>query len=209
MGIKAVVFDYGQVISLPQDPKVIDALAGRIGVERDKFESLLWSLRREYDRGTVTAKEYYRELLSQLGVSMDDGDIDELIEIDLLSWKNINSATVALMEDLKTAGYILGILSNMPKDFLAWARKNIPVFSMPQIGLFSCEVNLVKPEAAIYEKLISMSGVEAGELVFFDDNPENVRSAASMGINAFLWESPEKARRELSSLGVGLKKIPA
>ena len=204
MDIKAVVFDYGQVISLPQDPKVIDALAGRIGVERDKFESLLWFLRREYDRGTVTAIEYYKELLSQLGVSMDDEAIAELIEIDLLSWKNIDSGTVALMEDVKKAGYILGILSNMPHDFLAWARKNIPVFSLPHIGLFSCELNLVKPEPAIYEKLLSMSGVEAGELVFFDDNNENVRSAVSMGINAFLWESPEKARRDLSSLGVKL-----
>ena len=204
MGIKAVVFDYGQVISLPQDPKVIDELARRVGAERDKFESLLWSLRREYDRGTVTAKEYYRNLLSKLGASIEDKAMDELIEIDLLSWKNIDSGTVALMEDVKKAGYILGILSNMPHDFLAWARKNIPVFSLPHVGLFSCEVNLVKPETAIYEKLISMAAVEAGELVFFEDNPENVRSAVSMGIKAFLWESPEKARRELSSLGVRL-----
>jgi len=204
LSVRAVVFDYGQVISLPQDPKVIDYLAGRIGVERNRFASLLWSLRSEYDRGTITAREYYNDLLSRLGVSLDLKTMDELIEIDLLSWKNIDSGTVALMEDVKKAGYLLGILSNMPHDFLAWARKNIPAFSLPHFSLFSCEVNLIKPEKAIYEKLVSMSGVKAEELVFFDDNSENVKCALSSGIRAFLWKDPENARRELESLGLSL-----
>ena len=72
------------------------------------------------------------------------------------------------------------------------------------MSLFSCEVNLVKPEAAIYKKLLSLLGLEYGELVFFDDNVENVKSARALGIEAFLWENPECARRKLLSLGVRL-----
>ena len=204
MSIKAVVFDYGQVISLPQDPKVLDCLADKAGVPRDKFEPLLWSLRKEYDRGTISVREYYDNILSQLGVSLADERIDEMIQLDIASWKNIDEGTVALMEELKKAGYTLGILSNMPPDFLAWARETIPVFSLPHVGLFSCEVNLIKPEKAIYTKLLSLLGCEAGEVIFFDDNAENVRSARDMGIEAFLWKNPENARRELSSLGVRL-----
>jgi len=204
LSVKAVIFDYGQVISLPQDPKVIDYLSSRIGVERDKFEALIWTMRKEYDRGTETAMEYYKNMLSRLGVSMDEKEIAELIDVDLKSWKYINAGTVSLMEDVKKAGYVLGILSNMPHDFLAWARENIQVFSLPQINLFSCEVNLIKPEEAIYRKLISMSGFRPEELVFFDDNSENVRSAVSLGIKAFLFKNPETARQELLSLGVKL-----
>ena len=204
MSIKAVVFDYGQVISLPQDPKVIDTLAKRVGAEREKFESILWSLRSEYDRGTINSKEYYRKIISRLGVSLDDDSIDEMVKIDLESWKNINTETVRLMEDVKKAGYTLGILSNMPYDFLAWARKNIPVFSLPHISLFSCELNLIKPEKAIYEALLSMLKIESEELVFFDDKLENIKAAKAMGIKAILWESPESARRELLSLGIKL-----
>jgi len=204
LSIKAVVFDYGQVISFPQDPKVIDQLAERVGVSRQVFEPLLWSLRGEYDRGVITAKEYYRNVLSQLKVVMDDKNLDEMITMDYESWKNINPGTVALMEDVKKAGYILGILSNMPHDFLAWARENIPVFSLPHIGIFSCEEKCIKPEEAIFRKLLSMADVKAEELVFFDDNTENVKSAGNLGIKAFIWESPENARRELLSLGVRL-----
>ena len=204
MSIKAVVFDYGQVITLPQDPKTIDRLAKRAGVERGIFESMLWALRSEYDRGTITAREYFKKVLSGLNVNLDDKSIDEIVRIDSDSWKNINQETVALMEEVKKAGYILGILSNMPHDFLAWARESLPVFSLPQISLFSCEVNLIKPEEAIYRKLLSMAGVESGELVFFDDNPENIKRARALGIEAFVWKDPENARRELLSLGVRL-----
>jgi putative hydrolase of the HAD superfamily len=204
LSIKAVVFDYGNVISLPQDPKTMDVLAGRVGVEREKFESTLWSLRSEYDRGTISSKEYYKIVLASLAVSMDEKSIEELIEIDINSWKNINTETVALMEDLKRAGYLVGILSNMPHDFLSWAKENLPVFSLPHVGLYSCDVNLVKPEEAIYRKLLSMLAVEAGELVFFDDKVENIKGAAAVGIEAILWKNPKEARRELISLGLKL-----
>jgi len=204
LSIKAVVFDYGNVISLHQDPKTMDELAGRVGVERDKFVSTLWSLRREYDRGTISSIEYFKIVLSALEVSMDEKNIEELIEIDTNSWKNINTETESLMKEIKAAGYLVGILSNMPGDFLAWARKNLPVFSLPHIGLYSCDVNLVKPEEAIYRKLLSMFGVEADELVFFDDKDENIKGAEAIGIKAILWVNPKEARRKLISLGVKL-----
>ena len=204
MDIKAVVFDYGQVISFPQDPKVIDDLAKLAGVERKTFEKPFWALRGKYDRGTITVEEYFKEILSGLNVSPDDKSVSEMIRIDSESWKILNPETVALMEEIKKAGYLLGILSNMPHDFLEWARKNFSVFSLPDIGLFSCEVNLIKPEEAIYRKLLSLFGVEGGELVFFDDNADNIKGAAALGIKALLWESPEIARQELLSLGVRL-----
>jgi putative hydrolase of the HAD superfamily len=204
LSIKAVVFDYGQVISLPQDPAAVDRMAEIVGVERGKFESVLWALRDEYDRGTVDARGYYRQVLAELSVDIDMDRIDEIIETDFNSWKNINDETTAFMEELKKAGYTVGILSNMPHDFLAWARKTLSVFSLPQVGLFSCEVNLVKPEEAIYQKLLSMLGVKGEEVVFFDDKIENVKSAGALGINALLWKDAENARRELISLGVAL-----
>jgi len=204
LGIKAIVFDYGQVISLPQDPRVIDRLAEKAGVEREKFEPFLWEFRDEYDRGKISAAGYYEKILSRLDVKTDEKTIEEIAAMDSASWKNIDPETVSLMEDVKKAGYTLGILSNMPHDFLAWARKNIPVFSIADVSLFSCEVELIKPEPAIYVKLLSMLNMESGEVVFFDDREENITSASFMGIKAFLWQNSENARRELSSLGIRL-----
>jgi putative hydrolase of the HAD superfamily len=202
--IKAVVFDYGKVISFPPDPAIIERLASMAGVGAGVFESLLWGLRGEYDRGTISAREYYGRLLSGLNVSLDEKTIEAMIEMDFKSWENINPGTVRLMEDVKAAGLSLGILSNMPHDFLAFARKKFPLFSLPDAGLFSCEVNLIKPEAAIYHRLLSLLKRPPEEVVFFDDNQDNVTAAAALGIHAFLWKDPETARQDLYTLGAGL-----
>ena len=206
MSIKAVVFDFGNVISMPQDTNAIEKLAEKIGVKREIFEPLLWSLRSEFDRGTICARTYYKNILSRFDISMNDEAIDEMIQMDLMSWKSINLETVTLMEEIKKAGLLLGILSNIPSEFLTWAKKNIPVFSLPDIGLFSCEVNLIKPEEAIYRKLLSLLGVQGSETVFFDDIEKNIEAARALGINAFLWKDPQKARLELSSLGLFLPR---
>jgi putative hydrolase of the HAD superfamily len=204
MAIKGIVFDYGQVISLPQDHGVIEKLAAMAGVKTDVFEPLLWKLRGEYDRGAITATVYYKNLLSRLGVTRDDETIAQMVEMDLFSWKNLNPATVALMEDVKKAGYKLGILSNMPFDFLAYARKNFPLFSLPDAGIFSCEVSSIKPEEPIYRRLFEAIGCESGELVFFDDNADNIAKARELGIHALLWRDAETARGELARLSVAI-----
>jgi putative hydrolase of the HAD superfamily len=78
------------------------------------------------------------------------------------------------------------------------------VISLPHISVFSCEVGLLKPEKTVYKTMLTLAGVESREIVFFDDNPENVYSARALGIEAFLWKDTETARYKLSSLEVKL-----
>jgi putative hydrolase of the HAD superfamily len=99
-------------------------------------------------------------------------------------------------------GLTLGILSNMPHDFLALARGTIPGFELPDVGIFSCETGYIKPEEPIYRILLARLGCEPEELVFFDDMPINIDMARSLGIRAFLWKDPETARAELNRLKV-------
>jgi putative hydrolase of the HAD superfamily len=122
----------------------------------------------------------------------------------LESWANLNPETVKLAEDAKAAGLKIGILSNMPHDFLALARKRFPIVKNVDVGIFSCEVSINKPDAAIYEKLLSALGLGGTEVVFFDDIEVNVTAAKALGINAFIWKDAAKARADLSTLGVAL-----
>ncbi|MDR2069311.1 MAG: HAD family phosphatase [Spirochaetaceae bacterium] len=199
--IKAVVFDYGKVISFPPEDTVIEELAAVAGMEPRVLDSLLWPYRNEYDRGTLTGKEYYRMLLAAGGVYPDEEALEKMVDIDLKSWTRINPGTVELMEAVKAAPALkLGILSNMPHEFLALARGTIPVFDLPDVGIFSCEVGAIKPEAAIYRRLLAALGCEPAELVFFDDMELNIDAARALGIRAFLWKDPQAARAELNRL---------
>jgi putative hydrolase of the HAD superfamily len=201
--VRAVAFDYGKVISFPPEDAVMDELAAVGGIDPRTLDALLWSPRSEYDRGTLTGKEYYRIVLAQGGVYPDEKALEKMVDIDLRSWTRINPGTVALMEAVKAAPALkLGILSNMPHEFLALARGAIPVFDLPDVGIFSCEVGSIKPEEPIYRRLLSALDCEPAELVFFDDMQINIDKARSLGIQAFLWKDPETARRELNRLKV-------
>jgi putative hydrolase of the HAD superfamily len=203
-GIRGVAFDYGKVICFPPPESVMDELAALAAIERNVLESLVWSRRGEYDRGLFNGPDYYRALLDMKGIRADDDVLEKMADIDLRGWTRINSGTVALMEDIKRAGLKLGILSNMPRDFLDFARKTIPVFKLPDAGIFSCELGFIKPEDAIYHALLDALGCHPGELVFFDDVPENVERAAFLGINAFVWRDPDTARKNLEQLGLDI-----
>jgi putative hydrolase of the HAD superfamily len=192
--VKAVVFDYGKVICHPPGEEVMEKLAALAGIPRRDFEPLVWKLRPPYDRGVITGPAYYRSILAAAGLPEDAALAGTMYQIDTDGWKALNGETVRLMEDIKAAGFKLGILSNMPQDFLDLARKIYPVFSLPHVGIFSCETGSVKPEPAIYRTLITALGCSPGEIVFFDDMPVNVEGAAAVGIRSFLWQDAEAAR---------------
>jgi putative hydrolase of the HAD superfamily len=200
--VKAVVFDYGKVICHPPGNDVMEKIASLAGLPRREFEPLVWKLRPPYDRGVITGPEYYRRVLAAAGLPEDAALAQTLHRIDTDGWTHINTETVRLMEDIKAAGFKLGILSNMPQDFLDMARKTYPVFSLPHAGIFSCETGAVKPEPVIYRALTDALDCAPGEILFFDDMPVNVEGASAAGIRSFLWEDAGAARNLLRRLHV-------
>ena len=208
MSIKAVVFDFGKVICHPPSESRMELLASAAGVTRNIFEPVLWKLRGSYDNGSLTTTQYYSAVLNEINVSFDDSKLLRLRDADYNCWININQETVKLMEDIKRSGIILGILSNMPFEFLKLARQNLEVCRMPDVSVYSCEAGVNKPERAIYEKLLtglaahSHDGCVPEEVVFFDDMPENVKAARDLKINAFVWKDCDTARSDLTQLGV-------
>ncbi|GHV91551.1 phosphatase [Spirochaetia bacterium] len=201
MSIKAVVFDFGNVICFPPSLEVREGIAALAGIPLEKLEDLHRQYRGElFDRGTLDCKGYYKTILEKAGVFPGDEALQRLAEADVDSWKNMNPGTEALIREIQKAGFKLGVLSNMPHDFLAWGRKNIEAFRNADVGIFSCEFGMVKPEPGIYQALIAALGCKAEEVVFFDDVKDNIEKAVSLGIHGFIWKDPETAREDLKKL---------
>jgi HAD superfamily hydrolase (TIGR01509 family) len=204
--MKAIVFDYGGVISYLPEESVWEEVAALGGIDAASLKQFSTQLRGEYDRGTFSCEEYYKRVLASAGVSPElllPARIVQMAALDEAAWTRINPDTVRLMEDVKCAGYTLGILSNMAQQFLSQIRADYPsVFGMPDVSIFSCEICLIKPERAIYEALLNRLKCEASDVVFFDDVPVNVEKARELGIKAYVWHSAEEARSTLLGLGV-------
>jgi putative hydrolase of the HAD superfamily len=203
MSIKAVAFDYGGVISLPQDENAMRDMASIAGIGAARMEKIYWDSRHLYDRALVSGSEYFKNILAAEGIFPGNRAIEALIRRDVESWSRTDEGTERLMNDVKQAGLKVGVLSNMIRPFLEIAAGNIPALRIPDVSVYSCEAGAVKPEKKIYDLLLSALGCGAGELVFFDDSEINVEAAKKLGIHAFLWQGAAAARRELEALCAG------
>jgi putative hydrolase of the HAD superfamily len=204
MSIKALVFDFGGVIAFFQDEKDLAAMAGKAGVAAPLMKKLYWETRYLYDQGSLSGAEYFSCLLKAAGNPQGAADrslLAELIQMDIESWAHINPETEKFMRDAKNEGYKIAILSNMIQPFIDWARTKLPLFSQVDVGIYSCEVNEIKPHAAIYRILLDRLGCAAEETLFFDDVAENVAGAQKAGIHARLWQGAALAREELTRVG--------
>jgi putative hydrolase of the HAD superfamily len=59
--------------------------------------------------------------------------------------------------------------------------------------VFSAEVALAKPDPEIYARADATYGTEPGDVVFFDDKPENVEAARVHGWDAHVWAGADAA----------------
>ena len=57
-------------------------------------------------------------------------------------------------------------------------------FEMVDDIIISSQIHKIKPNIDFYEYILDKYNINADELLFFDDNEENVQSAKSIGINA-------------------------
>jgi putative hydrolase of the HAD superfamily len=195
--IDVVAFDYGNVLSRPQDPACVREMAELSRLPVDEFMRRYYRHRPPYDRGVMSAPEYWTGLLREGGVSATPGVVEQLMRADAASWLRFDDRVVAWARQLKAAGRPIAILSNMPYEILAELRSAAGWLAEFGLTIFSCEVKSVKPEAVIYRRLLDALGREGSRVLFIDDAEQNVQGAARAGLHAIRYESLEALQREV------------
>ena len=201
--IKAVIFDYGNVISVAQTGDCTGEMEKMTGVPADIFKSVYEKFRFEFDRGMITGAQMYRQLLENAGyheLAKNTDLMKKIASLDMVSWKDVREDVTEWGLSLKKQGYKLGILSNMPSEFLENYEKDIKMFTEADYTCFSCRVKVIKPEPEIYFNCLNGLGVKPEEAVFFDDMPENIEAAKKLGIHGFVWIGLEQAKKDFESV---------
>lgn len=197
--ISSVIFDFGGVLGLHQDPVQAQAMADMCGLPLDRFRPLYGKDRLAWDRSTVDAAGYWGSILSAAGRPAADDLVARLVAADIAAWTRINTRVVSWAAGLRRRGFRTAILSNMPQEILDVMGKDPGLQWMADfpVRVFSCEVKLVKPEPEIYRLCLERMGVTPGEAVFVDDTPRNVEGAQAVGIQALLFLSAADAAAEV------------
>ena len=201
MGLRAVVFDYGMVLSGPPDPEAHAALVRITGLAAERFESLYWSHRRDYDEGKLTGLAFWQKLARDAGLKLSSAALEELNEWDARMWTTENPAMVAWQLALKQRGMRTAILSNMGDTVHERMKREIGWLARFDVLVWSYELGVAKPDLAIYRYVLERLGTRAEETLFLDDRPVNVEAAAAMGMKGVVFSTVEQLRSDLLAQG--------
>ena len=168
--------DYGEVLCLPQPAASKAAIEQAAGCPVDRLWPAYWEHRAAYDRGDLSAADYWSLVL---GSPPAAPRLRELVELDLASWLHPDRASLEAAARAAERGLRLAILSNAPVEVAdAIDRQGWLAGFDPR--LFSCRLRTVKPERAIYERVVGLLDA----IVFLDDRPANVAAALAAGLRA-------------------------
>jgi putative hydrolase of the HAD superfamily len=199
MTIRAVIFDYGMVLSNPADADAHERMIAASGLARESFDGHYWRHRHSYDLGVLDGPAYWAAVARDGGSEFTPQQVEKLIETDILMWTSLNEEMLAWVVALQDAGIRTAILSNMGHDILGYMRQEFGWLSHFQHHTWSCELGIAKPDSAIYTYTCDKLGVPPGEALFLDDKAENVAAAVEVGLHAIEFTSIAKLRADLEA----------
>ena len=198
--IKNIIFDLGNVLinfkpyefllRFTNDKEYIEQFISKV------TRSKIWL---ELDRGTNTLENARTIFLSKYPQEKD------FIELFFDQWMDMLTPideNIKILEELKELGYRSYILSNYIKEAFSYVSSKHSFFSLFDGQIISGIENVIKPEKAIYELLLSRYNLAPEESLFIDDILFFLKPAKKLGMIT-IWNRPETdLREELKKLDI-------
>ena len=186
------IFDYGGVLVHHQTDADRAQMAAVAEADPEKFSDCYWNLRDNYDKGAISGVEYWQRIAGCAEAPLTDKAIDQLVELDNVSWMQFDSIMWDWIDELRNAGKRLAILSNMPMELGQALRSKTNRFSCFDHITLSYEVRAIKPDPVIYEHCMDGLGTAPQKTLFLDDRIANVQGAEVLGIRAIQFTSRDE-----------------
>jgi putative hydrolase of the HAD superfamily len=205
--IVAVIFDFAGVLSTSPSTAMLSRANG-FDIDLSTFLPIMlgpldddgdhpWH---ELERGRLTMDEFeaaiepmWRATGATAFPSVPRGD-------ELLSFLFPVPEMIAAAAAVRAAGYRTAILTNNTREWGSW-REAWDADNLVDVVVDSCQVDLRKPNPAIFELTVELLGGPPIErCLFLDDFPWNVAAAAAMGFQTMHVADPVVAAADLRRL---------
>ncbi|MEM7301854.1 MAG: HAD family phosphatase [Pseudomonadota bacterium] len=198
--IRHIVFDVGRVllnwdVEIPYRRLIPDP------EQREWFLANVctpdWNLRQDLGRSWREAED---ELIAKFP------DHEENIRNFRRCWiETIPTAvdgTPEILDRLLQAGWDVTLLTNFNQETFPLAREKYPFLDSARGATVSGEVELIKPDLAIYQHHCAAFDLDPAACLFFDDSQKNVDGAIAADWQARLFVDAAGMRSDLTSFGI-------
>jgi len=198
MIVKAIIFDFGRVISSQKPLSLFRAYEKDLGLEFDTINQIMFESQAWQDAliGRTTAKEFWQAIGPQLGLTSRQ-------KIDAFRRRyhadeSINPGVVNLIRQLH-GRFKLAVLSNSPPGLAEWLA-DWKICDLFDVVFCSGDEGLVKPDPAAYQLTLQRLNIIPQEAAFIDDTTGHVRAAQKLGIHGIKFADAEDLIKELNRL---------
>ncbi len=198
--IKAITFDLDGVYFINGKSNFVRNLAN-LGIDESEAKRVFLQsdqMNKFYKTGEIGDEEFWTWAAAEWNINKS---WQELIEL-LISGYQVDENVRDIVKKVRGSGYKTLICSNNFPARIEGLDKRFGFLSDFDAAALSYQVGVCKPDSGIFKELINLSGVEAGEIVFSDDNQENIKSAADLGIETFLYTGFSEFMTTLNTKGV-------
>lgn len=194
----SVIFDLGGVVLRWNPDDIIRDFcadeAMRSVLKREVFKHPDWLA---MDRGVLQEHEAIQRFHRRTGLSL--ADVCALMQAVKDSLLPIPE-TVELLEELSAQDVPLYCLSNMSATTSNYLRARHSFYGVFRGIVISAEIQLIKPDPAIFEYIVERFSLAPSNTVFIDDHPPNIESAHRLGFKTLLFSDPIQCQETLRKL---------
>jgi putative hydrolase of the HAD superfamily len=196
--IRAIIFDFGRVISAPKPPSLFRRYEEDLGLKPDTINAIMFDSRAWQDalQGLKTADEFWQAIGPELGLFAPEAI--EAFHRRYHADEAINPGIEDLLRRLH-GRCRLAVLSNNPPGLGQWLD-DWGILELFDVVFGSGDEGLVKPDITVFQTVVRRLGVEPEEAVFIDDTVEHVLAARALGMQGILFTTVEALAEELSGL---------
>ena len=201
--IRAILFDYGMVLSGPPNPSAWSRMRSITAMDEEDFHHGYWSHRHDYDSGKLTGEAYWQLIAAEAGLPVPTSeDLAALYDADTDLWTDLNLPMVEWAQALQRSGIPTGILSNIGDRMEAGVLRKHPWLTAFTHITWSHRLATAKPDPAIYRHAAEGLGVSPFNILFLDDKLENIEAARNTGMQTIQYSTHEHFVEEMRHLGL-------
>lgn len=191
--VKAMIFDFGGVLAEEGFKEGLKAIGRKNGFAPDDFFMVAEEL--IYQSGYVTGmsdeSHYWNSVRERTGISGSDAELRE----EILKRFILRSEMIQFVEKIKPL-FVIAILSDQT-NWLDEINQETPFYHHFNYIFNSFRLKKSKKDPTIFKDVCSEMGFKPEEILFVDDNIENVKQASSNGLQTIHFKGILNFKKEI------------
>lgn len=192
--IREVIFDFGGVLAEEGFKQGLRAIGREKGFDPEDFFNISGELvfQMGYINGSSDEHSYWNAVREKTGVKGDDQEFRE----EILKRFKLRPEMMEVVEKIKSSGLIVAILSDQT-NWLDELNQRTPFHHHFNYVFNSFHFKKTKRDPSIFREVCAILGVQLEEVLFVDDNLENIGRAESQGFRTFHFKGVSEFQKEI------------